>query len=224
MGALFSVDAVTTVGMLPFSMADWNIDYAYTGSQKCLSAPPGLAPVAFSKNAIDAVRNRRTAVTTWYADALDMMRYWLPSQEGRQYHHTVPVQLHWATGEAIRAALEEGVVVRARRVETLARAVLESLETIGYEAFVPESCRLPTVLAVRLPEGFDDQRVRYSLRFDHNISVAGGLGPTAGTIWRLGLMGENAHSDHYLRLMGVLEQVLAVGGLRRRLERALVLV
>ncbi len=222
-GALFSVDAVTTVGMLPFSMADWNIDYAYTGSQKCLSAPPGLAPVAFGKNAIDAVRNRRTAVTTWYADALDMMRYWLPSQEGRQYHHTVPVQLHWATGEAIRAALEEGVVVRARRVETLARAVLESLETIGFEAFVPESCRLPTVLAVRLPEGFDDQRVRHSLRFDHNISVAGGLGPTAGTIWRLGLMGENAHPDHYLRLMGALEQVLAVGGLRRRLERALVL-
>ena len=131
-GALFSVDAVTTVGMLPFPMADWNIDYAYTGSQKCLSAPPGLAPVAFSKNAIDAVRNRRTAVTTWYADALDMMRYWLPSQEGRQYHHTVPVQLHWATGEAIRAALEEGVLVRARRVETLAWAVLESLEAIGF--------------------------------------------------------------------------------------------
>ncbi len=223
-GALFSVDAVTTVGMLPFPMADWNIDYAYTGSQKCLSAPPGLAPVAFSKNAIDAVRNRRTAVTTWYADALDMMRYWLPSQEGRQYHHTVPVQLHWATGEAIRAALEEGVLVRARRVETLAWAVLESLEAIGFGDEGFESYRLPTVLAVRLPEGFDDQRVRHSLRFDHNISVAGGLGPTAGTIWRLGLMGENAHPDHYLRLMEALEQVLAVGGLRRRLERALVSV
>ena len=80
------------------------------------------------------------------------------------------------------------------------------------------------MLAVRLPEGFDDQRVRHSLRFDHNISVAGGLGPTAGTIWRLGLMGENAHPDHYLRLMEALEQVLAVGGLRRRLERALVSV
>lgn len=220
-GALLSVDAVTTVGMMPFSMDAWGVDYAYTGSQKCLSAPPGLAPVAYSAAALDAVRARRTPVATWYADVLGMMRYWLPNDEGRAYHHTVPVQLHWATGEAIRAALDEGLQQRARRVDDLARAILAALGGFGFAAFAPEACRLPSVLALTLPDDLDDTRVRHRLRFDHHISVAGGLGPTAGKIWRLGLMGENARVEHYRRLMAALEAVQGYRGLVDRFDEAL---
>lgn len=206
--ALYSVDAVTTVGMQPFAMAEWGVDYAYTGSQKCLSAPPGVAPVVYSARAMAAVEARRSPVATWYADALGMRAYWAPGEAGRSYHHTVPVQLHWAAGEAIRAALEEGLEARDRRVAAVGGAALRALETAGFEAFVPERHRLPTVLAVRLPEGADDGRLRHALRFDHGISVAGGLGETAGRIWRLGLMGEAARPAPYARLMRALAVLL----------------
>ena len=218
-GALYSVDAVTTVGMLPFNAAAWGIDYAYTGSQKCLSAPPGLAPVMFSRRAMAAIAERRTPVSTWYADALGMLGYW---QEGgvRSYHHTVPVQLHWATGEAIRAVLEEGIPARAARARALEDAALYALAAVGFSAFVPEAYRLPTVLAVALPEGFDDAGVRATLRERYRISVTGGLGPTAGKIWRLGLMGESAHAEHYARLMDALAQILGASALKHRFDEA----
>lgn len=206
--ALLSVDAVTTVGMLDFQMATWGIDYAYTGSQKCLSAPPGLAPVAFSERAMATIAARRTPVSTWYNDALGMENYWAVGGKGRKYHHTVPVQLHWATGEAIRAALTEGISNRTRRVKAVGEAVLYALETVGFSAFIPEAYRLPTVLAVTLPEGLDDARVRQELRERYFISVTGGLGETAGKIWRLGLMGEGAHFVNYRRLMLALAELL----------------
>jgi alanine-glyoxylate transaminase / serine-glyoxylate transaminase / serine-pyruvate transaminase len=206
--ALYSVDAVTTVGMLPFEMAEWNIDYAYTGSQKCLSAPPGLAPVAFSKRAMETIANRKTPVMTWYSDAIGMQAYWQPGE--RKYHHTVPIHLHWATGEAIKLTLEEGIPKRTKRVKQVGGATLKTLETVGFSAFIPEPYRLPTVLAVKLPEGLDDAKVRHQLRHDYFISVTGGLGDTAGKIWRLGLMGENARAEHYARLMEALAHILNV--------------
>lgn len=206
--ALFSVDAVTTVGMLPFDMTAWGVDYAYTGSQKCLSAPPGLAPVVFSERAMRAIAARKTPVMTWYNDALGMEAYWAVGERGRRYHHTVPVQLHWATGEAIRAALDEGLEVRAERVRYVGEAALRALKTAGFSAFIPAAYRLPTVLAVRLPEGLNDTKVRAQLREDYFISVTGGLGATAGKIWRLGLMGENARPEHYSRLMNALAELL----------------
>ena len=221
-GALYSVDAVTTVGMLPFSMSDWGIDYAYTGSQKCLSAPPGLAPVAFSERALGVIRSRQTPVTTWYSDAVGMLGYWASAERGgRQYHHTIPVQLHWATGEAVRAALEEGAQARADRVKWLGQAVLGALETVGFSAYIPESYRLPTVLAVYLPAGLDDAAVRHQLRNDYRISITGGLGETAGKIWRLGLMGENARAVHYLKLMEALADILHAPQLPEKFEASL---
>ena len=207
-GALYSVDAVTTVGMLEFAMEPWGVDYAYTGSQKCLSAPPGVAPVAFSARGMAAVAARRTPPSSWYSDAIGMQRYWEPTDRGRQYHHTVPVHLHWATGEAIRAVLEEGVEERTRRVELVGAAVLEVLEEVGFAAAIPAEWRLPTVLAVALPHGLDDARARHALRFDHGVSVAGGLGPTAGEVWRLGLMGETARPEHYERFFRALGRLL----------------
>ena len=221
-GALYSVDAVTTVGMLDFDMKAWHVDYAYTGSQKCLSAPPGLAPVAFSAEAVEAIRNRKTPVSTWYSDALDMLGYWGLGDEGRQYHHTVPVQLHWATGEAIRAALEEGIDNRTQRVYVVGKVTLQTLETLGFKAYIPSEYRLPTVLAITLPENVDDAKVRHQLRHDYDISVAGGLGQTAGKIWRLGLMGENARPRHYLKLMEALADILHAPQLPRLFEELIV--
>jgi len=147
------------------------------------------------------------------------MNYWRPS-EGRSYHHTVPVQLHWATGEAVKAALEEGVDNRAARVRTVANACIISLETIGFKAFVPNEFRLPTVLAVTLPEGIDDLFVRNTLRSDYRISVTGGLGETTGKIWRLGLMGEAAHLHHYRHLMIALGEILGAVHLVETFDQA----
>ena len=220
-GALHAVDAVTTVGMLEFDMAAWGVDYAYTGSQKCLSAPPGLAPVAFSARALARVAARKKPVTTWYADVSGMRDYWEPGEAGRKYHHTVPVNLHWAVGEAIRAALEEGIEARTARVTLVGEAALRALATVGFSPAVPAPYRLPTVLAVTLPPGLDDARVRHALRHDHHISVTGGLGATAGKLWRLGLMGENARPEHYLLLMAALGEILDAPGLPERFEEAL---
>ena len=217
-GALLSVDAVTTVGMMPFEMHRLGVDYAYTGSQKCLSAPPGLAPVVYSRRAMEAIAARRTPVATWYADAVGMQAYWDPNGP-RAYHHTIPVQLHWATGEAIRAALEEGLEAREKRVRRLGAAILAALEPEGFSAFVEPASRLPTVLALRLPPTVDDAAVRTALRSHHAISVTGGLGSTTGRIWRLGLMGENARFGHYHRLMEALAELLDAPELPDRFDR-----
>jgi alanine-glyoxylate transaminase / serine-glyoxylate transaminase / serine-pyruvate transaminase len=215
-GALVTVDAVTTAGMMPFSMKDNGIDYAYTGSQKCLSAPPGVAPVAFSPRAQAAVESRKTRVPLWYADLEGLQAYW----DRREYHHTVPVQLHFALEAALKAALDEGLEARAERVRVVGHATLTALETVGFKAFVPEGERLPTVMAVILPEGVNDLQTRTALR-EKGVIVTGGLGQTAGKIWRLGLMGEAARPVHYARFLETLEGIMNVRGLVDTFERSL---
>jgi alanine-glyoxylate transaminase/serine-glyoxylate transaminase/serine-pyruvate transaminase len=215
-GAFVTVDAVTTAGMMPFLMDDWGVDYAYTGSQKCLSAPPGVAPVAFSLRAQRAVESRKTRVPLWYADMEGLQAYW----NRREYHHTVPVQLHFALEAALQAALDEGLEARAERVRVVGRAVLRALETVGFSAVVPEAERLPTVLAVSLPDGLSDLQTRTALR-ERGVIVTGGLGVTAGKIWRLGLMGEAARPEHYARFLETLEVILNVRGLMDIFEREL---
>ena len=214
-GALVTVDAVTTAGMMPYKMLEWGIDYAYTGSQKCLSAPPGVAPVAFSAAAIQAVEHRKTRVPLWYADLEGLRAYW----DRREYHHTVAVQLHYALDAALQAALDEGMEARAKRVRIVGDAALRALEVAGFEAFVPEGERLPTVLAVKLPDHLSDVKVRASLR-EHNVIITGGLGETAGKIWRLGLMGEAARPAYYARFLETLERVIGVSGMLEVFEQA----
>lgn len=216
-GALLTVDAVTTAGMEPFHMAQWGVDYAYTGAQKCLSAPPGLAPVAISERAFARFAARRTPTPLWYCDFEGLRDYW----EDHSYHHTVPVNLHYALHAALRAALEEGLENRQRRVQQVSAALQTALAPLGFTPYVrrPED-RLPTVLALRLPEGLDDAGVRKALRERH-ISVTGGLGPTAGLIWRLGLMGETARPAPYLTLLHSLEDILGERGLAGRFQDAL---
>jgi len=216
-GALFTVDAVTTAGMEPFRMFEWGIDYVYTGAQKCLSAPPGVAPVAISARALAQQAARRTPTPLWYCDFGGLRDYW----EHQAYHHTVPVHLHYALHAALRAALEEGLETRRARVAEVGRAVQAALTPLGFSPYVADpTARLPTVLALRLPPGFDDAGVRRALRA-REISVTGGLGPTAGVIWRLGLMGEAAHPQPYRRLLEELEPLLGARGLRERFDAAL---
>ena len=216
-GALLTVDAVTTAGMEPFCMDAWSVDYAYTGAQKCLSAPPGLAPVAISERAFARYSARRTPTPLWYCDFEGLRDYWVE----HTYHHTVPVNLHYAFHAALRAALEEGMPARQQRVQEVGTAILAALTPLGFSHYVkrPED-RLPTVLALRLPDGLDDVAVRKALR-QREISVTGGLGPTAGVIWRLGLMGEAARPAPYRALMRALEDILGETGLVRRFDESL---
>ncbi|PTA69782.1 aminotransferase class V-fold PLP-dependent enzyme [Deinococcus arcticus] len=216
-GALLTVDAVTTAGMEPFFMQDWGVDYAYTGAQKCLSAPPGLAPVAISARAFECFAARRTPTPLWYCDFDGLRDYW----DRQSYHHTVPVNLHYALHAALRAALAEGLHARQARAAQIGGALQRALAPLGFTPYVarPEA-RLPTVLALRLPPGFDDAGVRGRLRERH-ISVTGGLGPTAGQIWRLGLMGETARPAPYLTLLRALEDLLGERGLAERFLDAL---
>jgi alanine-glyoxylate transaminase / serine-glyoxylate transaminase / serine-pyruvate transaminase len=216
-GALLTVDAVTTAGMEPFEMAQWGVDYAYTGAQKCLSAPPGLAPIAVSERAFARYAARRHPTPLWYCDFGGLRDYWTD----HTYHHTVPVNLHFAFEEALRAALEEGLEQRQARVAAMGRAITGALTPYGFSHYVrrPED-RLPTVLALRLPEGLDDAGVRAELR-RREISITGGLGPTAGVIWRLGLMGEAARPAPYRVLMSALEDILGADGLSHAFEAAL---
>jgi alanine-glyoxylate transaminase / serine-glyoxylate transaminase / serine-pyruvate transaminase len=216
-GSLVTVDAVTTAGMMPYRMNEWGVDYAYTGSQKCLSAPPGVAPVAFSSAAIHAVEARKTKVPMWYADLEGLMAYW----NRREYHHTVAVQLHYALDAALTAALDEGLETRAKRVHDVGAAALAALETIGFSAFVKDpAARLPTVMAVRLPETIHDVPTRAALR-EQGVIITGGLGATAGKIWRLGLMGESARATVYHRFFEALERVLGVKGLIETFDKTL---
>lgn len=216
-GVLFTVDAVTTAGMQPFFMDAWGVDYAYTGSQKCLSAPPGTAPIAVSERAFARYSARRTPVPSWYCDLGGLRHYWVE----HTYHHTVPVNLHYALHAALRAALGEGLAARARRVAQLGEALCATLAPLGFSHYVKNpAARLPTVLALRLPEGFDDARVRTDLRA-RGVSVTGGLGPTAGVIWRLGLMGEAARPEPYRALMRALSELLGERDLPARFDAAL---
>lgn len=193
------------------------MDYAYTGAQKCLSAPPGLAPVAIGERAFARYQARRTPTPLWYCDFGGLRDYWVE----HTYHHTVPVNLHFALHAALQAALEEGLEARQARVRLLGHAVVTALTPLGFTHYVKDpAARLPTVLALRLPPGFDDAAVRAALRA-REISVTGGLGPTAGLIWRLGLMGEAARPAPYRALMLALEDLLGERGVVDRFEEAL---
>ena len=214
---LLTVDAVTTAGMEPFHMQAWGVDYAYTGAQKCLSAPPGLAPIAVSDRAFARFHARRSPTPLWYADLDGLRDYWVH----RSYHHTVPVNLHYALHAALSAALEEGLEVRQARAAHIGQAVYRTLEPLGFRHYVQDPAqRPPTVLALRLPDGLNDAAVRAELR-QREISVTGGLGATAGLIWPLGLMGESARPAPYRTLMLALEDILGVPGLAARFTETL---
>ncbi len=204
-GALFLVDAVTSLGGMAVDTDAIGIDAIYSGTQKCLSCPPGLAPLSFSPAALAALDRRRTPVTSWYLDMTMVRKYW--GQE-RTYHHTAPVNMIYALREGLRLVVEEGVEARAARHRLHHRALVAGVEAMGLSMLVPEAERLPMLNAIRIPEGADDKRVRGTLLRDFGIEIGGGLGDLAGRVWRVGLMGHSARRGNVFLFLAALESVL----------------
>lgn len=206
-GALFVVDAVTSWCGTPVKVDEWEIDAIYSGSQKCLSAPPGLSPVSFSERAVKALENRKSKVQSWFLDLTMVKNYWAGSK--RAYHHTGPVSAMFAMHEALRLVLEEGLENRFARHRKNHELLRDGLEHLGFEFVVKPEYRLPMLNAVKLPAGIDDGAYRGRLLNDFNIEVGGGLGDFAGKIWRIGLMGNSSSVNHVNVLLGALRMMLS---------------
>ncbi len=205
-GALFVVDAVTSFCGAPLEVDAWGIDALYTGTQKCLSAPPGLSPVTFSPRAVAAVEKRRTKVQSWFLDIGLVRGYW--SGQKRAYHHTAPVSACFALREALRLVQEEGLEARFARHRRHHELLRDGLEELGFEFVVEPRYRLPMLNAVRLPAGVDDAAARKRLLDEHDIEVGAGLGDFAGKIWRIGIMGESSTVNHVELLLAALRRIL----------------
>ena len=205
-GALFVVDAVTSYCGTHLKVDEWGIDALYSGSQKCLSAPPGLSPVTFSQAAIDVLDNRKTKVQSWFLDLTLVKNYWAGAK--RAYHHTAPISAMYAMREALRIVLEEGLENRFARHQKNHELLRDGLESLGFEFLVEKQYRLPMLNAVRIPEGVNDMEVRKRLLEEYNIEIGGGLGPFAGKIWRIGLMGESSDANHVNMLLAALKDIM----------------
>ena len=205
-GALFVLDTVASLGGVPVRVDRWQVDVCYSGSQKCLSAPPGLAPVTVSERAMDVLRARKTPVANWYLDLAALMRYW---GEPHVYHHTAPVNMIFALREALRLVYEEGLEMRFARHRANAEMLWRGLEDLGLSLRIPPEHRLATLTTPDLPEGLDERAVRRQLLTDYNVEISGGFGPFAGKIWRIGLMGFSSRREHVALLLALLRQFLA---------------
>ncbi|MEM1415580.1 MAG: alanine--glyoxylate aminotransferase family protein [Myxococcota bacterium] len=209
-GALLVVDAVTSFTGAPLEVDAWGIDACYSGSQKCLSAPPGLSPVTFSARAIARMERRRTKVASWYLDTSMLRAYWQGEGGKRSYHHTAPVNMTYALREALRLVEEEGLEARFARHRRHHAALRAGLEAMGL-SYVPARS-LPMLNCVRIPEGVDDAAVRGRLLADFGIEIGGGLGPFAGKAWRIGLMGASCTRRNVSLVLGALGTLLSRSG------------
>lgn len=206
-GALFLVDAVTSLGGMDLRVDDWRIDACYSGTQKCLSVPPGLSPVTFSPAALDVIQNRSTPVGSWYLDMSLISQYWGGE---RAYHHTAPINMSYALYEGLRIVLEEGIDARHARHLRNHRALRAGLEALGLH-YIPEST-LTTLNAVHVPDGVDDARVRRRLLEEYGIEIGAGLGPFRGKAWRIGLMGHTSRRRNVMLVLTALDSILAAEG------------
>ncbi|MCH7872411.1 MAG: alanine--glyoxylate aminotransferase family protein [Planctomycetes bacterium] len=203
-GTLFLVDAVTSLGGTDVRVDDWGIDAIYSGTQKCLSAPPGLSPVSFGPRAVEVMERRKTKVQSWYLDVSMLRRYWGAE---RAYHHTAPISSIYALYEALRIVLEEGLQARFERHRQTHELLKVGLEELGFEFVVPEAYRLPMLNAVRIPAGIDDAATRRRLLDEFDIEIGGGLGDFAGKVWRIGLMGHGCTADNVNALLSALRNI-----------------
>jgi len=205
-GALLLVDCVTSLGGAPVEIDAWGVDAAYSGTQKCLSCPPGLSPVTFSERAVEKMRARSTKPVSWYLDVSMIEKYW--TEGSRVYHHTAPINMNYALHQALAIIEEEGLEERHVRHTENSATLVRGLEALGFRLFAQEGHRLPMLNAVWLPDGVDDAKFRGALLNEHNIEVGGGLGEVAGKIWRIGLMGEASRRENVFRLLGAIEELL----------------
>lgn len=208
-GALLLVDAVTGLGGLPVEVDRWNIDVIYSGTQKCLSCPPGLAPISFNQRAMDIILNRRTKVQSWYLDVSMLAKYW---GSERVYHHTAPINMTYALHEALRIVLEEGLDAAFARHQLNHRALKAGLAALGIEYTAQEGHQLPMLNAVKIPGGVDDAVVRKGLLERFGIEIGAGLGAFKGKVWRIGLMGYGSRANNVFLFLSALEQLLAEQG------------
>ncbi|MBW2315006.1 MAG: aminotransferase class V-fold PLP-dependent enzyme [Deltaproteobacteria bacterium] len=207
-GAYVVLDCVTSLGGLPLAIDAWGVDAVYSGTQKCLSCPPGLSPASFSPRAIEHVAERHSPVQSWYLDISLLAGYY---GKTRVYHHTAPISAIYALAEGLRIVEEEGMPAREKRHREASAHLLEGLSHLGFEPLVEAGSRLPQLNTVRLPERVLEEgeaTLRKRLLDSYGIEVGGGLGPLAGKIWRIGLMGENARSECVDRLLHALQDEL----------------
>jgi alanine-glyoxylate transaminase/serine-glyoxylate transaminase/serine-pyruvate transaminase len=205
-GALYLVDTVTSLGGIDVRMDEWGIDALYSGTQKCLSCPPGLSPLSFSDRALAKVKNRTTKVPNWYLDLMMITSYW--EGANRTYHHTAPINMIYGLHQALRVILGEGMeTVFARHRDTHEYLVAE-LEKIGLSMLVAPEYRLPMLNAVKVPAGIDEAAVRARLLTEFDIEIGAGLGPLAGKIWRIGTMGHTARRENVDRLVHALKTLV----------------
>jgi len=212
LGALLVVDAVATLAGCPLNIDKQHIDICFSGSQKAISAPPGMAPMTVNARVEEILRARKTKVQSWYFDLAPVMNYW---GKERTYHHTPPISLLYGMREALRLVSEEGLEARWERHAQNQQALIAGLEAMGLELFVANSRdRLPTVTAVKVPAGIEDGKVRQQLLDEFNIEIAGGFGPIKGQIWRVGLMGYSSQRNNVLLFLAAFEKVLLDQGYR----------
>ena len=205
-GVLLMVDAVTSIGGQELKVDQWGIDAIYSGTQKCLSCPPGLSPVSFSARAIEKMESRTTKVKSWYLDASMLKNYYL-GEGGRAYHHTAPINMIYALREALAIVMEEGLEARVQRHKEMHELLREGLEALGL-CYIPAKS-LCTLNCVSVPDGIDEAAVRRQLLDDYDIEIGGGLGVFAGKAWRIGLMGHSATRRNVRALLGALQDCLA---------------
>ncbi len=208
-GAISIIDAVTSLGGHEMRVDEWGIDVCYSGTQKCLGAPPGLAPITLSEEAMQVVKTRETPVQSFYFNLQDLESYW---GQSRSYHHTAPISMTYALREALRMMMEEGIEARIERHARTAAALRSGLEALGLELLADPQYRLNPLTTVRIPDGIDDATVRGSLLRDYDIEIGGGLGEFRGKAWRIGLMGDSARDRNVFALLSALESILNTNG------------
>jgi alanine-glyoxylate transaminase / serine-glyoxylate transaminase / serine-pyruvate transaminase len=208
-GAMLILDTVTALGGIPVEIDRWQIDAVYSGTQKCLGCPPGLAPISFSERAVQKILARKEKVRSWYLDVSLIANYW---GGDRVYHHTAPINMTYALHEALRMLLEEGLENSFARHRKNQQALQAGLAAVGIEYATQAGHALPQLNAVRIPAGVDDAAVRKALLERFNIEIGAGLGAFKGKVWRIGLMGYSSRQTNVLVFLAALEQLLAEFG------------
>lgn len=216
-GALLLADAVTSLAGCELLIDEWGVDVCYSGTQKCLSAPPGMSPLTVSAAAMEVIEKREKPPLSFYVDLQILGRYWGGGSTTRMYHHTPPMTMLYALREGLRIVLEEGMEARIIRHKRNANALAAGLEAMGLTLHAQEGYRLPPLTTVKVPEGIDDLKLRQGLIQDHNIEIGGGIGNMAGQIVRIGLMGVGSTEQNVLLLLFALEEQLVRQGFK--LER-----
>ena len=209
-GALFMMDAVTSLGCVPVEIDSWGVDACFSCTQKGIGAPPGLAPVTFSERAMEVVRSRKSKCRSWYFDLAGIEQYW---GADRVYHHTAPITMNYALYEALRIILEEGLEARFARHRENSNALKAGVVAMGLELAAQEGYRLPQLTAVRVPNGINDGKVRTELLRLFNTEIGAGLGPFKGKVWRIGLMGESSRRGNAMLVLNALETILGAEGM-----------